>query len=136
MKCPFCKAELVSGKEKKFENLADHVTNPNAEDYPLRPTFVCSKVCDMSVDSFWDEQGGWYSGRLGVNYTKIHEWMKEHGESTAALGSWDRWQDKKFEFSHEVYRWLFWAKGNHRFFLSYKIADLFFKPFRPNISQN
>lgn len=136
MKCPFCKTELVSGKEKKFENLADHVSNPNAEDYPSRPTFVCPMSCEMSTDSFWDEQGGWYSGRLGVDYMKIFEWKKENGDSTAAIGSWDRWQDNKNEFSHKIYPYLFWTKGNNKFFTSYKIAGFLFRFSEPKFFQN
>ena len=66
MRCPYCKQPLQLGKQREFENLNDHVTNPNAEHYPLRPTWECS--CSDAVLQFWDQEGYVYS--LGVAIPK------------------------------------------------------------------
>ena len=71
MKCPFCGKMLVPGERKEFETILDHVFNPNAESYPLRPTWICD--CEYSIDSFWDEDGHRYGGRNSFDYAKLHE---------------------------------------------------------------
>jgi len=57
--CPFCGKELILGEQRKYETLADHVCDPNREDYPLRNTYVCT--CGDALNSFWDEWGAFYS---------------------------------------------------------------------------
>lgn len=61
MLCPFCKQELIIGEQKRYENLCDHVSDPNMEDYPLRDTYVCT--CEESKGVFWDWFGDTYSHR-------------------------------------------------------------------------
>lgn len=64
MKCPKCNLNLVKGKDQEFETLCDHVSNPNKESYPLRPTYICVNTnCECSnPDVFWDDQGDYYGG--------------------------------------------------------------------------
>jgi hypothetical protein len=65
MFCPMCYEKLQNGEERKFETLTDHVCDPNREDYPLRPTWICTNAkceCGLSNDIFWDETGDIYGG--------------------------------------------------------------------------
>jgi hypothetical protein len=59
MRCPRCRRELIPGESKKYEDLNDHVSNPNATDHPLRITYVCPKGC---LKGFYDPWGDYYSG--------------------------------------------------------------------------
>lgn len=80
MKCRFCEKELVNGEEKRFETLCDHVSNPNATDYPLRPTFVCEDpecIANKVAVGFWDELGSFYYKNWGA------EELKPYGEYNA-----------------------------------------------------
>lgn len=64
MFCPKCHKELISGELREFETLSEHVMNPNMEQYPLRPTFICNNPeCECSKkDIFWIENGDCYGG--------------------------------------------------------------------------
>lgn len=55
MRCPYCTKPLVSGANRRYENIEDRATNPYAEQYPFRPTWECD--CLDSALQFWDEQG-------------------------------------------------------------------------------
>ena len=70
MRCPKCKKELVSGKEKSYQTPIEHAFNPNKTDLPLRPTFVCPDQC--LGGGFFDPNGSIYDGgekfRLPVKY--------------------------------------------------------------------
>ena len=62
MRCSICKTELVRGEDKKYETLMDHVMDPNLEDYPLRPTFVCPNPdCPVHGNSFWSPDGEFFT---------------------------------------------------------------------------
>jgi len=63
MRCPKCKAELVSGKQKKYETLAEHVSNPNATDYPTRETWICPNKDKWCLKGFYDDWGDYYGAR-------------------------------------------------------------------------
>ena len=65
MYCPKCKSELISGDMKEFETLSEHVCDPNKQNYPKRPTWVCSDVnCDTNkYGMFWNESGEIYSDK-------------------------------------------------------------------------
>ena len=58
MRCPFCGRILENGPCREYETLLDHVSDPNAEAYPLRPTSVCD--CPQAEGKFWDEYGDSY----------------------------------------------------------------------------
>lgn len=62
MRCSICKTELVRGQDEEYETIMDHVSDPNAVDYPLRPTFVCSNSgCPVYDNSFWDSMGEFFT---------------------------------------------------------------------------
>jgi hypothetical protein len=59
--CPFCGNKLARGEDEEYETLMEHVEDPNGEygDPGKRETWVCS--CSMSVQSFWDAMGDFYT---------------------------------------------------------------------------
>jgi len=61
MRCPKCKAELVHGKGSRYETLVEHVMDPNMENYPVRPAFVCPNKC---LGGFYDPYGDFYEVTL------------------------------------------------------------------------
>lgn len=64
MLCRFCEKPLIKGEDKKFETLCDHVSDPNAMDHPLRPTYVCEDpecIANSKAKGFWDDYGDFYS---------------------------------------------------------------------------
>lgn len=84
LKCPYCEKELLQGEKQRYEMLAEHVCDPNRENYPLRETWVCT--CEESKDSFWDSWGDLYGGSF-----KCSEGF------TSAINSGARECDEEFE---------------------------------------
>lgn len=132
MKCPFCSKELLQGENRRFTDTCDHVSDPNG-DYPrpLRPTFVCS--CFYSKDCFWDGAGGFYSGRNESMTYSERKKMFPSRDCWPALGSFDEWFSNKKGFADKIRPWLFWLKGNDRYFLSGRIARVIYKRSEPKI---
>lgn len=93
MKCPNCKTELSAGPEKRYETLLDHVSDPNADGYPERPTFICENTsCELHKIAFWDEYGDFYcdraaTGWAGMNRISPYDRKTHKNKGTAALGS-------------------------------------------------
>ena len=130
MKCPFCKKALVAGDKQRYTNTADHVEDPNHEyKRPLHPTFKCD--CEWSYDCFWDEQGGFYSGRGDTMKFSERKALFPTRACWPAIGSWDWWYSNQNGFSDKVCKWLFFLKGNKRFFVADRIARKIYKPFEP-----
>ena len=78
MRCPECKTELIPGDLKEFETLLEHVSDPNQEEYPPRPTCVCPNRC-FGEKQFFDTDGGSYGGSFSI-----------HEKYYSALDSFDR----------------------------------------------
>ena len=63
MKCPICKSILYQDEWKEYETLLEHVSDPNIEKYPLRPTYKCpNPVCIAFGIGYWGIMGGHYGG--------------------------------------------------------------------------
>ncbi len=72
MRCPICNNPLVEDKERRFETLADHVSEPNILLRPLRMTWVCKDTeCPLgTILVFWDWYGDYYyTNRFHSFYT-------------------------------------------------------------------
>ena len=78
MRCPKCKSNLIPGKLQRFETLVEYVSDPNQEEYPLRPTNICPNKC-FGEEQFFDLDGASYGGSFG-RAEKYH----------SALDSFDR----------------------------------------------
>lgn len=87
MRCPFCHRKLVKGNYQKFETLCDHVDDPNKEDYPERPTYICD--CKVSKGGFWDSLGDFYCSEYKDEY---------YGCNKNALNSFTR----RFSTAHRI----------------------------------
>lgn len=62
MRCPHCGQALIRGPLREYETLCEHVEDPNREEYPLRPTFVCP-AGDACMAGYWDRDGDFYAAR-------------------------------------------------------------------------
>jgi hypothetical protein len=68
--CPYCEAELKIGGFSRFQDLGEHVSDPNGEP-ALKAEYHCSAGCEKSKGAFWDWWGHSYN----------------NGESKQSLGS-------------------------------------------------
>jgi len=60
MKCPECNNNLIKDKQKRYQNLLEHVFEPNDEPCE-KDTYVCkNKSCQLNTKTFWDEFGSIY----------------------------------------------------------------------------
>lgn len=96
MKCPICGSELLEGPGRRFENLSDHVSDPNSRIRPLRQTFECHGAyhlessdkdikCPMGDSGFWDDYGDFYNQTDYDIYKRIEKLCDKN--MTEALGS-------------------------------------------------
>lgn len=74
--CPVCGEKLQDGEPKCYETLMEHVSDPNDEDLPLRPTCVCvNGKCVAFKRGFWSEptDGDWYtkSENFGIDIPRL-----------------------------------------------------------------
>jgi hypothetical protein len=99
MYCPFCKAPLKAGIRRKFENLTDHVCNPNMSDdeRPFRDTWECRNLlCIDRTGCFWDSYGDLYTGRKDFERQEdARAWyLKLRQMNTYAIGSCGHWYEE------------------------------------------
>lgn len=64
LKCPKCGTRLKVRGYSRYETLCEHVTDPNAENLPLKPRFKCPRHCYLRR-MFWGVDAGVYWG-LGL----------------------------------------------------------------------
>lgn len=119
MKCPFCKFELIRGKERQFDTTADHVFDPNfVYERPFRETFIClNESCPCDGEKFWDDYGCFY-GRIS---------RKFHGKLiTSAIGSNARKFDVECHIRNHKTSWIgeliFWDKSGWE---KYRLSSFF-----------
>ena len=52
--CPLCGSKLIEGPLRSYETLLEHVSDPNEEDIPPRPTLICGNPeCIACGTEFW-----------------------------------------------------------------------------------
>ena len=115
MRCSICKTELVPGEKKKYETLSDHVSQPNAIDYPLRSTFVCPNMdCELG-DSFWGPDGDFYTS---IRLKEYDELPFIQGNSGAFGSFWRKVKaeeiGEKKEYGFKL--WKFWLRILFKYF--------------------
>lgn len=85
--CPCCGKKLVPGSARRFETMDEHVGDPNKEEYPLRPTWVCATVgCKVNTSkSFYADGGELYTGgegfMLNIPHTALFSWSWTYEQS-------------------------------------------------------
>ena len=92
LKCPFCKGNLTITHQDHYQDLSEHVSQPN-ERPSLKDGFECLNTACLAYGNFdWIEDGDYYSKRPeGFTY---QEWesLKEDicgSNNYYAIGSWN-----------------------------------------------
>lgn len=88
MNCPLCNTELVIRGESQYQNLDEHVCDPNGIP-SMKPQWRCTNIkCILSNLVFWDEEGSLYVEDYdNYNYNKKHFFPNLN---TSAMNSFDR----------------------------------------------
>lgn len=85
--CPVCKSPVKISGQKNYETLSEHVSDPNAEERPLRDAYRCTNkncICNSEEhDVYWNYNGEMYGGF----YIDDEEFI---GENNAPFGSFER----------------------------------------------
>lgn len=96
MNCPLCNTELIIKGESRYQNLDEHVCDPNGTP-SIKPEYRCTNIkCLIWNLVFWDEDGSLYVEDYdNYYYNKEHFFPNLNG---SAINSFDR------KMSIEIYR--------------------------------
>lgn len=94
MRCPKCKTELVNGESQQYETLLEHVSDPNLEDYPFRPTFICPNKC---FNGFYDEWGDYYGRDMATEERYWYALDSESRKSEIKIRTIYAWGGTKYK---------------------------------------
>ena len=121
LKCPFCKGDLTITHQDNYQDLLEHVSQPNAKP-SLKDGYECLNNSCLALDTFsWIEDGDYYSQRPeGFNYREWSSLQKEScpSENYYAIGSWnyfykvgkDAIKAKTFKIDLHYYKFVFSPK--------------------------
>jgi len=85
-KCPFCKKALEVKGVKQYQNLIEHVSDPNAEP-SYKPYYQCD--CEDAREGFWGDNGGVYGNMNSKKFKYLfNDWYHEYKASL--IGSYER----------------------------------------------
>ena len=115
MRCPKCKSVLELDKQRKYETLNDHISNPNAIDYPFRKTYVCPNGSKWCLTGFYDEWGDYYNAGNTFADTK-YLYALDSGSRKCAVDivkhPFASHKSKFFTYLREVYELHIWGEGD------------------------
>jgi len=107
MRCPTCLENLVKlGKNKSYQTLLEHVSNPNSTYEPPRPAFICPNGCTQT-------HGGYY----GLDGTRYGYSLMIPLDESEAINS-TMWQAKNY--------WLWNSEGRNVYDLLTMASDFLF----------
>jgi hypothetical protein len=90
--CPCCNSLLVYTHSERYQDLAEHVSQPNREP-SIKPAFQClnTECIANQCDVAWIEDGEYYTGKRpeGVSYTQLNDALKEKHGTAFAVNSWN-----------------------------------------------
>jgi hypothetical protein len=121
LKCPFCKGDLVVTHKEHYQDLSEHVSQPNAKP-SLKDGYECLNDSCLAFGTFnWIEDGDYYSQKpRGFNYQEWDSLRKEACPSGNyyAIGSWnyyyqtgkDAIKAKTFKIDLYYYKFVFSPK--------------------------
>jgi hypothetical protein len=89
--CPCCDTRLVYTHSDRYQDLSEHVSQPNREP-SMKAAYQCpnddciAKACDVS----WIEDGEFYTGKRpeGITYTELINALEEKHGVAFAVNSW------------------------------------------------
>ena len=95
--CPFCLTELVVTHQDNYEDLSDHVSNPNGIP-SLKDGYQCpNKACVVQrIDAAWIYDGDWYYTRPDdMTYAEVQDMKKLSTTGmTYAVNSWNHYYNQ------------------------------------------
>jgi len=99
-RCPFCKARLEVKGMRHYQNLIEHVSDPNREPCS-KPYYQCD--CEDAKDGFWGSDGAIY-GKMNSKKFKyfFKNWYHEYKD--CLIGSQDRAYHKR-EYLREGFKY-------------------------------
>lgn len=118
LNCPFCKGDLTITHQDHYQDLGEHVSQPNAKP-SLKNGYECLNNSCLAFGTFnWIEDGDYYSQRPdGFNYKEWDSLKKEScpSENYYAIGSWnyyyqmgkDAIKAKTFKIDLHYYKFVF-----------------------------
>ena len=121
LKCPFCKGDLIITHQERYQDLAEHVSQPNDEP-SMKNGYDCLDNCCLAFGTFsWIEDGEYFSKKPeGLSYQEWDSLKKEacSSENYHAIGSWnyyyqmgkDAIKAKTFKIDLYYYKFVFSPK--------------------------
>jgi len=90
--CPCCDTRLVFTHSGHYQDLVEHVSQPNREP-SLKPAFQCpnEKCIANQSNVSWIEDGEYYTGKRpdGISYSELDKALKEKHGNGFAVNSWN-----------------------------------------------
>lgn len=92
LKCPFCNGDLKVTHQERYQDLVEHVSQPNAQP-SMKDGYECLNESCLAFSTFnWIEDGDYYSQKPeGYDYKEWLALKKEAcpSENYYAIGSWN-----------------------------------------------
>jgi hypothetical protein len=89
--CPCCDTELVVTHQERYQDLCEHISQPNAEPsmkdgYQCNNTECIANQCDVA----WIEDGDYYIGKRpeGITYAQLDNALEQKYGVGFAVNSW------------------------------------------------
>jgi hypothetical protein len=90
--CPCCDTKLVYTHSDHYQDLCEHVSQPNRQP-SLKPAFQCPNTECMAnqCDVAWIEDGEYYTGNRpeGISYTELSNALNGKHGTAYAVNSWN-----------------------------------------------
>lgn len=116
MKCPVCQSILVITHHDHYQDLGEHVSNPNATP-SIKAGYQCTGSCICStknLSTVWIEDGSMFIKNAKISYYYDSEIVEKFSITgrTSAIGSWEDEYDeiRNLEKASELYWNFHWFK--------------------------
>lgn len=90
--CPCCDTKLEITHQDRYQDLCEHVSQPNREP-SLKNGYQCpnQECIAHQCDVAWIEDGEYYTGKRpeGITYTQLSDALKEKHGTAFAVNSWN-----------------------------------------------
>lgn len=115
--CPCCDTKLVYTHSDHYQDLCEHVSQPNRQP-SLKPAFQCpneeclAHICDVA----WIEDGEYYTGKRpeGITYSELDKALKSKHGTAFAVNSWN--------FHYELGKNAIKARTKEFYFWNYRVV--------------